>query len=490
MSGVVRKRHLVVLWTLALVIVAVLGFGLHSTVLAVDTIETKMKQNHLFLEAMMTIEQSYYDEEKTKPDRLIEHAIRGMVESLDRYSTYFTPDEAKEFNDQTQGQFEGLGIQINLEGGWLTVVQTLHGTPAERVGLKPGDRIVEIDGESTKNITLPEAVRKLKGPKGTAVKLRIARRGEDKLITKEIERDTITAPAIIEDTAKMLDSDVGYIRLQDFTKDAARELEDRISELLQQENMKALILDLRNNHGGLLDVAVDVCDLFVEKGKTVVTYRGREEQAREYVAKRSPMGDFIAVVLVNEFSASASEIVAGCLQDHHRAVIIGSGGSLRDNKPDGRTFGKGSVQTLIPLAVQGGQGAMLKLTTAKYFTPNGRSIDDEGGLMPDILAPVTPEEHYEIQHSGNLGVLPPGTIDSDPKSEAAETLEEEAETESSGDSVEAPSPEEVFEQVDAARARTEGEDDGDKEVYDTELLAAYQAAKAGLILANGAQQAR
>jgi len=487
MSGAVRKRHIVVLWILAFVIVGVLGFGLHSTVLAVDTIEAKMKQNHLFLEAMMTIEQSYYDGDKTKPDRLIEHAIRGMVESLDRYSTYFTPEEADEFEDQTQGQFGGLGISINLQGGWLTVVQTLHRTPAERAGIKPGDRIVEIEGETTKGITLPEAVRKLKGPQGTEVTIRIARRGVNKLITKTIKRDTITVPAVIEETAKMLDQDIGYIRLQDFTKDAARELEERIRELMEQEDLKALILDLRNNHGGLLDVAVDVCDLFIDKGKTVVSYRGRDEQAREYVAKRAPLGDFLMVVLVNEFSASASEIVAGCLQDHGRGVIVGSGGSLRDNKPDGRTFGKGSVQTLIPLAVQGGEGAMLKLTTAKYYTPNGRSIEDEGGLMPDILAPVTPEEHFAIQHSDNMGVLPPDATSENGEPEQNEQTEtdQDPSDQNPGESGGAVTPEDVFEQIDAAEAELNG--DQEEEVYDTELLAAYQAAKAGLILAKGSR---
>lgn len=496
MSGVIRRRHLLVLWVLAFAVLGVLGLGIHSTVMAVEDFEGKMEQSNLFLEVMTTIEQSYIDEEKTKPSALIENAIRGMVTGLDHYSVFLMPQEAKEFNDQTQGQFEGLGIQINIVNGWLTVVQPLVGTPAERAGLKPQDRIVKIEGESTKGISLPEAVKKLKGPRGSKVTITIARKGELELITKSIERDTINPQAIID--PKMLDDEVGYLRLQDFTKDAARELERQIRKM-EAQGLKALILDLRDNHGGLLEVAVDVCDLFLDRGKVIVTHRGRGEDTKPYVSRRRPIGDFLFAILVNEYSASASEIVAGCMQDYGRAVIVGSAGSLRDGKPSGgKTFGKGSVQTLIPLSTKGGQGAMLKLTTAKYYTPKERSIEDMGGVTPDILANVTPDEHYSIRFFRRYGYLPPsalGSIDAE-ETESAGSIEEpevqepaapkpddQQEEEPSSEEKVTPeeevTPEEVFKQS--------GESEQEQQIYDTELLTAYQALKASLILSQAGE---
>ncbi|HOE13195.1 MAG TPA: S41 family peptidase [bacterium] len=484
MSRMVRRGHMVLLWMVSLVILGVMGLGVHSTVMAVENIETKMEQSDLFLEVMATIEESYIDEEKTKPDILIEKAIQGMVEGLDRYSVFFTQEEAKEFNDQTQGEFEGLGIQINLTDGWLTVVQTLHGTPAERAGILEGDRIIEIDGQGTKGISLQEAVKKLKGPKGTKVKLRIARRSETQLLTFEVERDVINPSAIIN--PKMLDNEVGYMRLQDFSKDAARELEKYIREL-EGKGMRALVLDLRDNYGGLLDVAVDACDLFIERGKVIVTYRGRGDQVKEYTAKRDPVGHILLAVLVNEFSASASEIVAGCMQDYKRAVIVGSAGSMRDGKPDPRTFGKGSVQTLIPLSTKGGRGAMLKLTTAKYYTPKGRSISDLEGLIPDILANVTPDEHYSIRLNRKYGVLPPNVMKSAGILQSATGTPQEPNAEPKGPTETPSSSEEQEKELTPGDIFKEGAQDSQQEepkeeVYDTELLAAYQSLKTALIL--------
>ena len=476
MSKVVRHRHLTVLWTMALVIFCVMGLGVHSTVMAVEDVESKLEQSHLFLEVMATIEQSYINESSTEPEKLIENAIRGMVEQLDRYSAFFTRDEAKEFNDQTQGHFDGLGISINVQGGWLTVVQTLHGTPAEEAGILAGDKIVEIDGETTKGISLPKAVKKLKGPKGSSVKLKIARRGEKQLIDKEVTRDTINPSAIIEETAKIIEDgvgDIGYVRLQDFSKDAASELERYIREM-DPKGMKALVLDLRDNYGGLLDVAVDVCDLFLERGEVVVTYRGREDQVKEYQSRKEPMGDFLLAILVNEFSASASEIVAGCIQDHGRGIIVGSAGSPRG----GKTFGKGSVQTLIPLSTKSGQGAMIKLTTAKYYTPKERSIDDMKGLTPDILANVTPDEHWQIRFNGRYGELPPDILDSEKAAEDSKEAPNDEELESPDDRGHHPAevtPSDIFEQE---------EKGPEEQVYDMELLAAYQSLKAALILNN------
>ncbi|MFH1740830.1 MAG: S41 family peptidase [bacterium] len=489
MSGVVRRRHLLALWMMALVIFGVMGLGVHSTVMAVENFETKMEKNALFLEVMATIEESYIDESKTNPDTLIEDAIRGMVEKLDPYSVFFTRDEAKEFNDQTQGQFEGLGIQIQNQGGWLTVVQTLHGTPAERAGLREGDKVVEIEGESTKGIDIQEAVKKLKGPRGTKVRLTIARQRESKLLTIEVERDTINPSAIIEETAKMLDDEVGYIRLQDFSKDAAKELERRIQEM-ETKGLRALVLDLRDNYGGLLDVAVDVCDLFVERGEIIVTYRGREEQVKEYVSRRDPIDSFLLAILVNEFSASASEIVAGCMQDHGRAVIVGSAGSVRGGKPDPRTFGKGSVQTLIPLSTAGGEGAMIKLTTAKYYTPKNRSISDLGGLTPDILANIGTDEHFDIRFNRRYGYLPPSAVKSAspeheisavPSKDVQEPVEPLMEEETSGDL----KPSDVFKKADQAE-----ETEPQEEIYDTELLTAYQSLKSALILTDKGKEPR
>jgi len=285
----------------------------------------------------------------------------------------------------------------------------------------------------------------------------------------------------------MLDNEVGYLRLQDFTKDAARELEKWTRDM-EAQGLKALVLDLRDNHGGLLEVAVDVCDLFIEPGKVIVSHRGRAEDTKEYVSKRKPIGSFLLAVLVNEFSASASEIVAGCVQDHGRGIVVGSAGTLRDGKPSGgKTFGKGSVQTLIPLSTKGGQGAMLKITTAKYYTPNGRCIEDLGGLTPDILAPVTAEEHESIRLRGRYGKLPPDIVGSassegpaspapaETVDELEESSEEQPEEEPSGEVT----PDEVFKETEGGKPV--------EQIYDTELLTAYQALKAALILRQGGE---
>lgn len=438
-----------------------LGMGLQRTVLAYDDFERELQKIQLLSHILVTIQEEYVDGDNINTEDLINGAIHGMLSTLDRYSVYMEPEEAREFNEQTQGQFGGLGIQIDMVDGWLTVIEPLPGTPASDAGLTGGDRIVEIEGESTKGINIYEAIKKLKGEPGTQVTITIARKGESDLFERTITRAIINTQAVEFDESRMLDDHIGYIRLRDFTRDAADELEESIREL-QAEGMDSLILDLRDNVGGLLDVAVNICDLFIEKGELIVTHRKNRAQneQREYRAERDHVGDFLLAVLVNEFSASASEIVAGCIQDHGRGVIVGPAGH--------RTFGKGSVQTLIETTEL--QGGALKLTTAKYYTPSGRSISDDNGLLPDVFAQVTDEQRIAIRRADKVGVLPEG-IGLDPEAEE-EPVEETASEE------EPITVDEVFE----SSADEDDAIDNSEELYDIELFTAYQCLKGASVL--------
>jgi carboxyl-terminal processing protease len=320
----------------------------------------------LFSDALAIIQNDYVEE--VKPKNLIYGALNGMLSALDPHSQFMDPDTYNELKVDTEGKFGGLGIEITIKDNLLTVITPIEDTPAWNVGIKSGDRLVKINGELTRDITLIEAVKKLRGKPGTEVSITVLREKEKKLLDFKIVRDIIKIKDIKE--AKILDSGVGYIRLVEFRENTPADLELTL-EKLKKEGLKAIILDLRNNPGWLLDIAARVSAMFIEKGKLVVYTKGRKEnQSMEFLARESNNYlDIPMVVLVNNGSASGSEIVAGCLQDYKRAIILGT-----------KTFGKGSVQTVIPLS----DGSALRLTTSKYFTPLGRVIHGEG-ITPDVV---------------------------------------------------------------------------------------------------------
>ncbi|MBL7155540.1 MAG: S41 family peptidase [Candidatus Omnitrophica bacterium] len=335
------------------------------------------KQIELFSDAVTIVQSDYVEE--VDPKKLVYGAIEGMLSSLDEYSQFMDPESYREMEIDTKGEFGGLGIEVGIRDGILTVIAPIDGTPAAKAGLKAGDKIIKIDGESTRDIKLTDAVKELRGKPGTKVELTIIRE-EEKLLDFTIVRSIIKIKSI--KTAEMLDESVGYIKLVEFQQNTPKELEGKLKNL-KKEGMKALILDLRNNPGGLLDVAYEVCDIFLEKGKVVVSLKGRvPTQNKVYTAhgKRSFI-DFPMAILVNQGSASASEIVAGALQDHKRGVIVG-----------GKTYGKGSVQTVIPLK----DGSAARITTAAYYTPNGNSIAGKG-IIPDVDIELEEEKEEVIR---------------------------------------------------------------------------------------------
>ncbi|MFV9614694.1 MAG: S41 family peptidase [Gammaproteobacteria bacterium] len=307
---------------------------------------------------------------------LLENAIRGMLTGLDPHSTYLNPDEYKELKIGTTGKFGGLGIQVGMEDGFVKVISPIDDTPAFRAGLEAGDLIIRLNDKSVKGMTLNDAVKIMRGDPGTDIKLTVIREGADKPLPFTVTRDIISVKSV---KSRILEPDYGYIRISNFQSKTARDLVNEVSKLKKdnKNELKGLVLDLRNNPGGVLSAAADVSDAFIDNGKLVYT-KGRINNSEfEFNAKPGDiMNGLPLVVLINGGSASASEIVAGALQDHHRAIVMGS-----------KSFGKGSVQTIQELR----SGGAVKITTARYFTPKGRSIQGEG-ITPDIVL-----ERYEIK---------------------------------------------------------------------------------------------
>jgi carboxyl-terminal processing protease len=332
------------------------------------------KHIQLFSDAIALIQSNYVDE--VEPKTLIYGALSGMLKSLDPYSQFMDPDTYNEMKVETVGQFGGLGIEISIRDNLLTIIAPIDGTPAHKVGLKAGDKIVKIDGEPTRDITLIDAVKRLRAKTGTSVDLTILREKEKRLLDFTITRDVIKIASIKE--AKVIEDGIGYIKLVEFQEETEGELEKALDKL-EKEGVESLILDLRDNPGGLLNSAVGVMDKFLDSGKMIVTTKGRREnQILEFKAHRkSSYKNYPLVVIVNGGSASASEIIAGAVQDNNRGLIVGT-----------KTFGKGSVQTVVPLA----DGSALRITTAKYFTPSGKSIVNNG-IIPDI---VVEQKEYGI----------------------------------------------------------------------------------------------
>jgi len=330
--------------------------------------ESFYKELELFTNVVSIIKNNYVSEVKAKP--LIYGALRGMLSSLDPYSQFMNPDFHKEIQIETEGKFGGLGIVITIKKTFLTVVSPLEGTPADRAGIKPGDKIVKIDDELIRGITIMDAAKKLRGKKGTSVKLEIVREKSPRTLKFTIVRDIIKIKSI-KNAHFIPDTKIGYIRIVEFQKRTANDLRTSLQKL-EKEGLKGLILDLRNNPGGLLDSAIDVADEFIKENKLVVYTEGRSpKEKRNYYSKRAPIlpGEVPLVILINKGSASASEIVVGAVQDWERGTILGT-----------TSFGKGSVQNVIPLP----DGSALKLTIAKYYTPKGVCIEGKG-IKPDII---------------------------------------------------------------------------------------------------------
>ena len=307
--------------------------------------------------------------EDVEDEVLLEHAIRGMLSGLDPHSTYLSPDEYNELRIGTSGEFGGLGIQVGMEDGFVKVISPIDDTPAFKAGLEAGDLIIRLDEKTVKGLTLNDAVKIMRGKPGTDIELTVVREGEDKPLTFVVTRDIIKVKSVKN---RMLDPGYGYIRISNFQSRTAPQLLEAINDLKEENkaSLKGLVLDLRNNPGGVLNAAAEVSDLFINKGKLVYTEGRIDNSHYEYNAKPGDILDGApVVVLINGGSASASEIVAGALQDHRRAIVMGS-----------KSFGKGSVQTIQELR----SGGAVKITTARYFTPNGRSIQG-AGITPDIV---------------------------------------------------------------------------------------------------------
>jgi carboxyl-terminal processing protease len=339
---------------------------------------TKLK---LFGDVLSVVQNSYVEE--VNADNLIKGAINGMIQTLDPHSSYLTPDMLKQVEVETKGVFGGLGIEIGMKDGFLTVIAPIEDTPAARAGLQAGDRIVRIENESTKSLNVMDAVKRLRGEPGTKVTITIVREPFTESKSYTITRDIIKIRSV---RSKYLGDGIGYVRLAQFQQDSHAEVDRAIQGFLKEKGgLKGLVLDLRNNPGGLLDQAVKIADEFIDSGLIVYTDGRVEAQKTKYAAhKEGTYSGFPIVVLVNAGSASASEIVAGALQDHGRAIVLGQ-----------RTFGKASVQTILPLD----DGSALRLTTARYYTPNGRSIQAKG-IEPDIV--VSDGKEAPEGHQGAL----------------------------------------------------------------------------------------
>jgi carboxyl-terminal processing protease len=326
--------------------------------------EETYKNLEVFANVLSILKDNYVED--INPEEVIQGAIKGMLTSLDPHSSYLKPESYKDLQIETQGSFSGIGIEVTIKDGVLIVVSPIEGTPADEKGLKAGDKIIKIGNEFTKDLTLMEAVHLLRGEKGSQVTLSIHREGWTDLHNITITRDVIPLHSV---KAKLLDEGYAYIRITNFQAQTTKETQEALLDLQKGHPIKGLILDLRNNPGGLLDQAIKISDLFLDDG-IIVSTKGRiKNQNMEFIAHSDgERNNFPIIILVNEGSASASEIVAGALQDHKRALVLGV-----------QTFGKGSVQTVIPMS----NGAGLRLTTARYYTPNGTSIQAKG-ITPDI----------------------------------------------------------------------------------------------------------
>ena len=426
-----RRRSLT--GVLALFAILAVLFSGGRGVTKVDAVGKDASYENLqtFTNILAIVQKNYVDEVST--DQLIEGAINGMLTSLDPHSAYLTPELYKELQVDTKGSFGGLGIEITMRNSVLTVVSPIEDTPAYKAGMKAGDMIIKIDGQFTKDMTLVDAVKKMRDPKDSKVVLSIKREGVNEIFDVSLTREVIKIQSV---KAKTLEKGYGYIRITQFQERTDSDVERVLEQWTKDGAIEGVVMDLRNDPGGLLTQAVKVSDTFLDSGLIVYTDGRLDNQKQKYFARRpGSYMDFPMVVLVNGGTASASEIVAGALQDHKRAIILGT-----------QTFGKGSVQTILPLD----DNSALRLTTARYYTPSGRSIQATG-IVPDIVMDnvlmtraagggksaqqLLREEnlprHFEQKQksqpssqSGDGEVMPPAAPDEMPTDEGEEGLKE------------------------------------------------------------------
>jgi carboxyl-terminal processing protease len=335
----------------------------------------------LFTKVLEEVHRSYVDTNEAGYDSLIRHAMTGMLQDLDPYSQFMDKESYEDIKDDTAGHFSGVGLVVSMKDGLLTVVSPMEDAPAFRAGILSGDIIIEIDGKETREMSLSDAVKKMRGNAGAEVKLKIVRPSTHAIKEHALIREEITVASVKD--AKLIEDHIGYIRLTQFNEPTAEDLKKELKKLADQK-MKALVLDLRGNPGGLLTAAAGVAELFLPRGDLIVFTKGRTKEMDQQPFKSSGYThytDFPMVVLVNSGSASAAEIVSGALQDHKRAVLVGE-----------KTFGKGSVQSILPLE----DGAAIKLTTAKYYTPSERVIHGNG-IEPDVKVVMNPEDLFKIR---------------------------------------------------------------------------------------------
>jgi carboxyl-terminal processing protease len=356
-------------WTIIVLCSLLLVFaGTVSADISQEQREKTYSQLEIFSNVLSILQENYVEEIDTQ--KAIDGAIQGLLLTLDPHSSYLKPEELKDLQEETSGSFSGIGIEITIKDGILTVVSPIEGTPADEAGIKANDLIVEIDGQKTKDMTSDEAIKRLRGSRGSKVKITIQREGENQLRPMTLVRDVIPIHSV---KASFLTPGFAYFRITNFQSHTTRDFKKELLSLQKKENIRGLILDLRNNPGGLLNQAVSISDIFLQKG-IIVSTKGRTEDQNMVFQAHNTADDagMPIVILINEGSASASEIVAGAIQDHKRGVIVGT-----------RSFGKGSVQTIIPLP----DGAGLRMTTARYYTPANRSIQALG-INPDVEVPA------------------------------------------------------------------------------------------------------
>jgi carboxyl-terminal processing protease len=318
----------------------------------------------IFGEVLEKINKEYVDD--VDPSKSMDAAINGLLQSLDPYSAYMTPESFESMQTETSGEFGGLGIEVGMEAGVVKVISPIDDTPASKAGLKAGDYIVKIEGTQVQGKTLTEAVELMRGPVGSSLEITVRRKGKKKAIIFNITREIIKVQSV---KSKILNDSVGYIRLTSFNENSSQQIKKAILKFNKNKNLNSFILDLRNNPGGLLSQAIKISDFFLENGEIVSTKSRRASENRKWFAKKGDLIDGKSmIVLINYGSASASEIVAGALKDHKRAIIIGE-----------NSYGKGSVQSIIPLKNKGA----IRLTISKYYLPSGKSIS-EIGITPDI----------------------------------------------------------------------------------------------------------
>jgi len=357
-----RKSHDMKKILLAIITNLFLNFCVFSSISSAET--SIYKKIDLFGEVLEKINKEYVDE--INQSESMDSAINGLLQSLDPYSAYMSPEIFNEMQTETSGEFGGLGIEVSMESGVVKVISPIDDTPASRAGIKAGDYIIKIDNIQVQGKSLSEAVDLMRGPVGSSINLTIRRIGQKKALTFDIEREIIQIRSV---KSELLKKNIGYIRLTSFNENSGKQIQERIKKFERNVDVNSYILDLRNNPGGLLSQAIRISDFFLDNGEIVSTKSRKASENRKWFAKK---GDLIdgktLVVLINYGSASASEIVAGALQDHKRAIILGE-----------NSYGKGSVQSIIPLKNKGA----IRLTVAKYYLPSGKSIS-EVGVSPDI----------------------------------------------------------------------------------------------------------